>query len=117
MISHVVLFRTHRDLPSHERDGLLTAFERAVRDIPSVRGVRAGRRVLFGAGYERAAPESVEVLVAIDFEDLGGLRDYLEHPVHVELAERFGRACADSMIFDFAGTQEASAIRAVFDAE
>ena len=117
MISHVVLFRTHRDLPSHERDGLLTAFERAVRDIPTVRGVRAGRRVLFGAGYEGAAPESVEVLVAIDFDDLSGLQAYLEHPVHVELGERFRRACANSMIFDFAGTEDASAIRALFDAQ
>ena len=117
MISHVVLFRTHRDLPGHERDGLLTAFERAVRDIPTVRGVRAGRRVLFGAGYEHAAPESVEVLIAIDFDDLGGLQAYLDHPVHAELGERFRRACADAMIFDFAGTRDASAIRALLDAE
>jgi hypothetical protein len=59
----------------------------------------------------------VEVLVAIDFDDVRGLQAYLEHPLHVELGERFGRACADTMIFDFAGTEDASAIRALFDAE
>jgi len=117
MISHLVLFRPHRDLPNHERDHLLNAFERAVRDIPGVRGVRAGKRVRFGAGYDRAAPELAEFLVAIDFDDLSGLQAYLEHPVHVELGERFGRACADSLIYDFAVTEDASAIRALFDAE
>ena len=117
MISHLVLFRPHPNLPNHERNRLLHAFERAVRDIPTVRGVRAGRRVRFGAGYEREAPESVEFLVAIDFDDFSGLQAYLEHPAHVELGERFRRACADSMVFDFAATEDASAIRALFDAE
>ena len=41
MISHVVLFRPKPDLSNADREGLVAAFERAVRDIPTVRGVWA----------------------------------------------------------------------------
>jgi len=117
MITHVVLFRVRPDLSKDERDALLDAFEHAVREISTVRGVRAGARVSFGAGYERAASDLPDYLIAIDFDDLTGLRHYLEHPVHVALGERFNRASAAAIVYDFSATQDVSDIRALFDAK
>src|SRR3954470_4283774 len=88
VISHVVLFRPKPDLPQPDRDGLLAAFTRAVHEIPDVRAVRVGRRVLHGAGYEQSAPDVADFLIVIDFDDLAGLQAYLRHPAHVELGAR-----------------------------
>ncbi len=101
MISHVVLMKPRPDLSAADRRGLVAAFERAVRDIPVVRDVRIGRRVTCGAGYEATMPDTADYLVVIEFEDLEGLRAYLEHPAHEELAERFGRSLSSACVYDF----------------
>ena len=115
MITHVVLFRVRPDLATEERAALLDAFERAVRQIPTVRGARAGARVSLGAGYERHGPDAFDYLVEIDFDDLSGLRDYLQHPAHVDLGERFNLACAETLVYDFSSTQNISSIRTLFE--
>ena len=117
MITHVVLFRVRPDLSQEERDALLDAFERAVRDIPTVRDVRAGTRVRFGAGYEQRGSDAFDFLVAIDFDDLIGLRDYLQHPAHADLGERFNRACAEMLVYDFSTTRDLSRIRTLFETQ
>jgi hypothetical protein len=111
MISHLVLFRAKGDLSDAEREAVIAAFEHALHEIPTVRSVRVGRRLMFGAGYEETASDRVEFLITIDFDDLVGLQTYLEHPVHVELGERFNRACAMAMVFDFAVSQGVSDVR------
>ena len=58
MIAHVVLMKPRPDLSDADRMSFVASFERAVRTIPSVRGVRVGRRVLHGAGYENDQPAS-----------------------------------------------------------
>ena len=101
MVSHVVLFKPREDLSRAERKALAAAFDRAVREIPTVRGVRFGRRFKHGAGYEANAPESADYLVVIDFDDLAGLETYLRHPVHEELGARFGQSIGSALIYDF----------------
>ena len=101
MIAHVVLFRPKPDLSTEDRRALVNAFERAVRDIPSVRAVRVGRRVTHGAGYEQAMPDTGEFLIVIDFDDVKGLQAYLRHPVHQELGERFYQSLTSTFIYDF----------------
>ena len=113
MISHVVLFRPKPDLSNADREGLVAAFERAVRDIPTVRGVRAGRRVTHGAGYEQQAPDIVDFLIVLDFDDLDGLQAYLQHPAHIELGERFNQAFSAGLVYDFALV---SGVRSFFEA-
>jgi hypothetical protein len=108
MIAHVVLLNPRPDLPAAEARAFAEAFEHAVREIPTVRGVRIGRRVTHGAGYEAAAPP-FEFLAVIDFDDLQGLKTYLEHPAHEALGARFGRIVRASegqrgtpaLVFDF----------------
>jgi len=111
MISHVVLFRPKSDLSDDEREGLARAFEHAVQRIPTVRAVRIGKRTAVGAAYEQLQPANgPDVLVAIDFDDLAGLRTYLEHPAHVELGQRFNHASSTALVFDFDVMQSTSGI-------
>ena len=101
MIAHVVLFRPKPELSTDDRRLLVHAFERAVRDIPSVRSVRVGRRVTHGAGYEQSMPDTGEYLIVIDFDDLEGLQTYLRHPVHEELGTRFYQSLSSALIYDY----------------
>jgi hypothetical protein len=101
VISHVVLFRTKPDLAKADRDALVASFTHAVQDIPDVRGVRAGRRVIHGAGYEQTTPDVADLLIVIDFDDLVGLQAYLRHPAHIELGARFKEASASGLVYDF----------------
>jgi len=117
MISHVVLFRPKLDLSRDEREGLARAFEHAVQRIPTVRAVRIGKRTTVGAAYEQRAGETLDVLITIDFDDVAGLRTYLEHPAHVELGERFNRASSTALVFDFDVTPSTSSILGFLQSE
>jgi len=101
MIAHLVLFRPKPELSTEDRQALVNAFERAVRDIPSVRAVRVGRRVTHGAGYEQSMPDTGEYLIVIDFDDVEGLQTYLRHPAHEELGARFYQSLSSALIYDF----------------
>ncbi len=100
MISHVVLMKPHRDLPVRDRASLIDAFERALREVPSVRAVRVGRRIVHGAGYEASAPDA-DYIAVIDFDDVVALQAYLRHPAHAELGAKFGQSLSSSMVYDF----------------
>jgi Stress responsive A/B Barrel Domain len=101
MLSHVVLMKPRADLSPAEGQALIDAFERAMREIPDVRGVRVGRRVRHGAGYEHSAPDSADYLVTIDFDDLAGLQAYLRHPAHDALGASFNKSLRSALVYDF----------------
>lgn len=101
MVLHVVLMKPRADLSAPERKAFVAAFDRAIRAIPSVRGVRVGRRVTHGAGYETMAPDSGDYLAIVEFDDLAGLQAYLTHPAHADLGARFGDSLSSAMVYDF----------------
>src|ERR1700730_2323274 len=118
MISHVVLMKPRRDLSATDRRALIDALERAVREIPTVRGVRVGRRVIHGAGYEASAPDAADYVAILDFDDLAGLQTYLRHPAHEELGSKFGQLLSAAMVYDFqAGPLDALGARGFLQAE
>src|SRR5690349_9721695 len=100
MIAHVVLLRPKPTLSSTARAAFVSAFERAVQEIPTVRGVRVGRRVTHGAAYEQVAGDAT-FLAVIDFDDVEGLKAYLLHPAHAELGRLFGEVLQTAQVFDF----------------
>jgi len=100
MVTHLVLMKPRPDLPAVEREAFVAAFERAVREIPSIRAVRIGRRIVHGAGYEASSPHA-EYVAAIDFDDLAALQAYLRHPAHEELGARFGTSLSWALVADF----------------
>jgi hypothetical protein len=101
MVSHVVLMKPRPDLTAVARTALVDAFERAVREIPTVRDVRIGRRIAHGAGYEASAPDTADYLAMIDFDDLAGLQAYLRHPAHEQLGAQFGESLSAALVYDF----------------
>ena len=101
MILHVVLFEPKPHLTAIERDRFRRALETAFREIPSIREARVGRRVLHGAGYEAAIRESFEYAAVIGFDDLEGLRAYLEHPAHRELGALFNTSALRMLVYDY----------------
>jgi hypothetical protein len=101
MISHVVILEPRADLSPPGRRALADAFERAIREIPTVRGVRIGSRVRHGAGYETILPSIGQYLVVIDFDDLAGLQAYLQHPAHAALGSLFHDSLSSAFVYDF----------------
>ena len=100
MVTHIVLMKPRPDLSVADRQAFIDAFDRAMREIPTVRGVRIGKRIVHGAAYEQAAP-AMDYVASLDFEDLAGLQTYLRHPAHVELGARFGQSLSAALVFDF----------------
>jgi Stress responsive A/B Barrel Domain len=101
VVWHLVLMKARPDLSSGDRQALVDAFNRAVREIPTVRDVQVGRRLTHGAAYEAAAPDSADYVASIGFDDLAGLQTYLRHPAHEELAARFYQSLSSALIYDF----------------
>ncbi len=101
MISHVVLLKPRPDLTREERRGFVALFERTLREIPSVRGVRVGARIAHGAAYESLARDGFEFMAAIDFDDFAGLQAYLRHPAHEALGARFYDTLSAAAVYDF----------------
>jgi hypothetical protein len=101
MVAHVVLLKPRADLPAQERRAFVNAFQRATREITSVRGVQIGVRVIHGAGYELTMPDTADFVAIIEFDDVAGLKAYLEHPAHAELGRLFGRSLSSALVYDF----------------
>ena len=101
MVSHLVLMKPRADLSPAERLLLIGAFQRAIQEIPTVRKVHVGQRILHGAGYERPATDGADYLVVIDFDDLAGLQTYLRHPAHEALGIRFNQSLSSALVYDF----------------
>lgn len=113
MIAHVVLMKPKPDLSRADRQAFAAAFERALREIPTVRSVRIGRRLVHGAGYETESVDGAgEYLAVIDFDDLAGLQTYLRHPAHDELGRRFYEVMSSAAVYDFevGGVEEVAAL-------
>jgi len=101
MIAHVVLFRPHPHLAPAARESLAAAFATALREIPSIRRARVGRRVRVGRAYEAAMRADYPYAAVIEFDDAGGLAAYLDHPAHEQLAARFFSAFEEALMYDF----------------
>ena len=101
MVFHIVLFRPRPDLTTADRASLVEALESALQRIPSIRKFHVGRRVTHGAGYEALMPVSLDYAAVVEFDDLAGLKEYLEHPAHQALGSHFMSSLESSAIFDY----------------
>jgi len=101
MVAHVVLFRPRPDLTDRDRQVFVVALERALREIPSIRRANVGRRLRHGQSYESAMVEDLEYGAVLEFDDLAGLRTYLEHPAHIELGKCFNKSVAAACVYDY----------------
>lgn len=103
MIAHVILFAPRGNLTGAQRLEILEAFTAAARSAPTVRSVRAGRRVRHGLpGYEAAMRENFEYLAILEFDDLAGLKAYLQHPAHAAAGRHFTASADAALAYDYA---------------
>ena len=110
MIAHVVLFKPRADLSPEARHRLVESFEAALRQIPSIRRARVGKRILHGRGYETLMTVDYQYAAVIEFDDAAGLNGYLEHPVHERLAAQFFETFEQALIYDFELTDDATGL-------
>ena len=102
MIVHVVLFSPKPDLSAADRGALLDALADAAKHIPSIKRLRLGRRVKHSLpGYEQMMREDYEFALMLEFEDLAGLKSYLQHPAHAAAGHHFTASASRSLAYDY----------------
>jgi Stress responsive A/B Barrel Domain len=111
LIAHVVLFRLRPEASIEDRRALIDAFATALNDIPVIRRARVGQRVRVGRSYEALTRIDFPYAALLEFENVDGLRAYLDHPAHEAIAARFFGALADTLIYDFEVTGDAEGLR------
>ncbi len=102
MIVHVVLFKPQSALAADERRKILHTLMASLKQCPTVRGCRIGRRVRHGLpGYEQAMEADYEYALLLEFDDVQGLKDYLEHPAHTQLGQVFSGSSSSALAYDY----------------
>ena len=101
MIAHIVLFKPRPDLAADAKRRLLDSFETALRQIPSIRRARVGRRIMHGRSYETLMSVDYQFAAVLEFDDEAGLKAYLEHPAHQQLGALFSEAFEQALMYDF----------------
>ena len=101
MIAHLVLFSPRPDLPESAKQRLTESFEAVLQKVPSIRRARVGTRLTHGRAYEGLMAVDYQYAAVIEFDDVAGLKAYLEHPAHEELGSQFSAVCEHALIYDF----------------
>ncbi len=101
MLFHIVLFRPRPNLTDAERQAFIDAMIDARRQIPSIRRFHVGQRITTGREYERAMTTDFTFAAVIEFDDLDGLRAYLEHPAHERIGRLFSEAAETTFVYDY----------------
>lgn len=101
MIAHMVLFRERAGLRADDRHQLARALEQAHTQIPSVRRFHVGRRVRHGRPYEQGMAQDYRYAAVIEFDDVEGLKAYLDHPAHGDLARLWASLSEATLVYDY----------------
>jgi len=102
MIAHTVLFQPGPSVGPETKAAILESLTRAIRQCPTVRACRIGRRIRHGLpGYEQQMREDYQYLLVLEFSDIEGLRAYLEHPAHNTIGGFFSSAASASLAYDY----------------
>jgi hypothetical protein len=102
MIEHIVLFKPREGLSTEQRESIVQALTTAAREIPSIRRLRVGRRVLHHLpGYEQAMREDYEYAVIVEVDDLESLKAYLQHPAHSAIGGHFTQSASAALAYDY----------------
>jgi hypothetical protein len=101
VIAHVVLFRERAGVALEDRRALARALDQAHRQIPAVRRFHVGRRVRHGRPYEQAMTQDYTYAAVIEFDDVDGLKAYLNHPAHEGLARLWASLSESTLVYDY----------------
>lgn len=102
MISHIVLFKPKPIIGHAERLAIVEHLKAAIARCPTVRRCRVGRRVVHSLpGYERLMFEDYQFSLILDFDDVEGLKSYLQNPAHAGIGGLFTSAASASLAYDY----------------
>jgi len=96
MVAHVVLFTPKPGLDAGARQRLAESFQRALREIPTIRRAHIGRRVTHGRLYEQLMTVDYQYAAILEFDSLADLTAYLEHETHDALGMSTGQLDANT---------------------
>lgn len=101
MIAHVVLFEPKSSTTMSERDAFIELLRVTFSDIDTVRRSFIGLRQKIGISYEvKIGDTAYSYASVVEFDDIDGLKVYLEHPLHVKVGQLFWQHCERTMIVD-----------------
>jgi hypothetical protein len=101
MIAHVVLFEPKASTTVDERDAFFELMRTAFSEIETVRRSFVGLRQKVGVAYEAKVGDSTYSYASVvEFDDVDGLKVYLDHPLHVKVGQLFWQHCERTMIVD-----------------
>jgi hypothetical protein len=102
MIVHVVLFSPKPDLSAADRTAALDALQSVSKNIPAIKRLRIGRRMKHALpGYEQMMRDDYEYAVFIEFDDVEGLKAYLQHPAHRAAGHHFSASASKALAYDY----------------
>jgi len=102
VIAHVVLLQPKPELSDLQRATALATIRESAANLPDIRRFRLGRRVKHGLpGYEQLMPQDFEFALIVEFEDVEGLKRYLQAAAHDALAHLFYTATAAALAYDY----------------
>ena len=101
MVAHVVLFTPKPGLDAAARQRLAESFQRALREISTIRRAHIGRRVTHGRPYEQLMAVDYEYAAILEFDSLADLTAYLEHETHDALGVLFFESVDVALMYDY----------------
>ena len=110
-----MIFRPRAELSADDARAFGEAFELALNDIPFVRRANVGRRITIGREYEQLMAVDYNYAAVIEFDDVAGLKGYLEHPAHEELGRRFFESIEAGLVYDFEMMTGADGVAALLE--
>jgi len=113
MLIHVLLFLPRPTLSAADRERVATALSAAIREIPTVRGARVGRRVTHGRPYEQLMTVDYEYAAILEFDTAADLTAYLAHSAHDDLGALFFEAFDVALMYDYEMQSGAAGVAAL----
>ena len=110
MISHIVLFTPRVALAPAQKAAIVDRLQTAIAACPTVRACRVGRRIRHGLpGYEQQMADDYQFSLILEFDDVEGLKEYLQNPAHAGIGGLFTSAASASLAYDYELVDLASA--------
>jgi primosomal protein N' len=95
---HVVLFKVKAEDRDAAAAEIQKDIDRILAPLPTVKGLWRGRPA--PTNTRPIVDTNYDVGLLVLFEDQKGLQDYLDHPKHVEFAQKHDTTC-EVRVFDF----------------
>jgi hypothetical protein len=106
VIAHVVLLQPRPELTAQQRADALATLTKSSAGIPEIRRFCIGRRVTHGLpGYEQLMSQDFEFALIVEFDDVDGLKRYLQAPAHDALGHLFYTATSAALAYDYEFTE------------